>query len=29
MNVNEFLNKMIGELNLGNLIEPISQVSGV
>lgn len=28
MNVNEFLNKMIGELNLGNLIEPISQVSG-
>lgn len=28
MDTNRFLNKMIIELNLGNLIEPISQVSG-
>ena len=28
MDTNRFLNKMIIELKLGNLIEPISQVSG-
>lgn len=28
MDTNKFLNKMIAELDLGTLIEPISQVSG-